>query len=41
MFVAEYDSFLIDDEPEYDAFQFDDLCFASEGLFLSVINRVG
>ena len=26
MFAAEYESFLIDDEPEYDVFQFDDLC---------------
>jgi len=30
MFAAEYESFLIDDEPEYDVFQFDDLCSASE-----------
>ena len=30
MFAAEYESFLIYDEAEYDVFQFDDLCSASE-----------
>ena len=35
MFVAEYESFLIDDEPEYDVFQFDDLCSTSECAIFS------
>jgi len=26
MFAVECESFLIDDEPEYDVFEFDDLC---------------
>ena len=32
IFVMKYGSFLIDDEHEYDMFQFDDLCPASECL---------
>jgi len=35
MFAAEYESFLIDDEPKYDVFQFDDLCSASECVISS------
>ena len=32
MCAAQYDLFLIDDEPEYDVFEFDDLCFTFESL---------
>jgi len=35
MFPAEYEAFLMDDEPEYDVFQFDDLCSASECVISS------
>ena len=35
MFATEYESFLIDDEPDYDVFQFDDLCSASECVISS------
>ena len=35
MFAAEYELFLIDDEPEYDVFQSDDLCSASECVISS------
>ena len=29
MFALKYESFLINDEPEYDVFEFDDLCFTT------------
>jgi len=32
MVAAEYESFLVDDEPEYDMFKFDDLCSATDCL---------
>jgi len=32
IFAAKYESFLIDDEPEYDVFEFDDLCSAFDCL---------
>jgi len=36
MFATEYESFLVDDEPEYDGFEFDDLCFAADCLLTAV-----
>ena len=32
VFVVEYESFLVNDEPEYDAFEFDDLCSTADCL---------
>ena len=32
MFAIEYDSFLIDDKPQYDVFKLDDFCSAVECL---------
>jgi len=37
MFVAEYESFLVDDEPEYKVFEFDDLCSTADSLLVSVL----
>ena len=37
MFATEYESFLIDDEPKYSLFEFNDLCFASECLIAFAI----
>ena len=36
MFATEYESFLIDDELEYDVFEFYDLCSAADCLLVSV-----
>jgi len=36
MFTVEYESFLIDDEPEYDVFEFDELCSVADCLFTNV-----
>ena len=33
--TAEYEPFLIDKEPEYDVFKFDDLCFFTDCLLAS------
>ena len=38
MFAVEYESIFIDDEPEYDAFQFDDLC-STFGCLLSYVSK--
>ena len=35
IFVIEYKSFLVDDESEYDVFEFDDLCSANDRLLAS------
>jgi len=32
VFAAEYESFLVNDEPEYDIFEFDVLCSTADGL---------
>jgi len=37
MFAAKYESFFIDDEPEYGVFQFDDLCSSSKCVISSVL----
>ena len=34
--ATEYESFLIEDEPEYDVFEFDDLCSTADCLFTAV-----
>ena len=36
MFIAEYESFLIDDELEYNVFEFDDLCSAVVCLLIAI-----
>ena len=36
MFAAEYESFLVDDEPKYDVFEFDDLCSTANCLLTDV-----
>ena len=35
MFIAKYESLLMDDEPEYNVFEFDDLCSAANFLMAS------
>ena len=35
VFATDYESVLIDDEPEYDVFEFDDLCSACDHLLAS------
>ena len=34
-FAVEYESFLVNDEPEYDAFEFDDLCSTVDCLLIA------
>jgi len=36
MFAAEYKSFFVNDEPEYDVFEFDDLCSTADCLLTAV-----
>ena len=36
MFAAKYESFLIDDEPEYNVFQFDEMCSSYECVISSI-----
>jgi len=36
MFATDYESFLMDDEPEYDVFEFDDLCSMANYLLASI-----
>jgi len=36
LFATEYESFLINDEPEYDVFEFDDLCSTADCLLTAV-----
>jgi len=36
MFVAKYGSFLVNNEPEYDVFEFDDLCSTTDCLLTDV-----
>jgi len=36
MFTTEYESFVVDDEPEYDVFEFDDLCSVTDYLLTTV-----
>ena len=38
MFAAEYESFHANDEPEYDVFEFDDLCSTADCL-LTVVSK--
>jgi len=38
MFAVEYESFLVNDEPEYDVFEFDDLCSTADYL-LTVVSK--
>ena len=38
IFATEYESFLMNDEPEYDVFEFDNLCSAVDCL-LTVISE--
>jgi len=39
-FPTEYESFLIDDEPEYDVFEFDDLCSTVDYLLTAVYKSI-
>jgi len=36
MFIAEYESLLVNDEHEYDVFEFDDLCSTTDCLLTAV-----
>ena len=40
MFAAEYESFLIDDELEYDVLEFDDLCSATDCLLANASKSI-
>jgi len=40
MLAVEYESFLIDDEPEYDVFKSDDLCYAVDCLLTDTSESV-
>ena len=40
MFAAEYESFLLNDEPEYDVLEFDDLCSTTDYLLTAVSKSI-
>jgi len=40
MFAIEYESFLVNDEPEYDVFEFDDLCSTADCLLTAVSESI-
>ena len=40
IFATEYESFLIDDEPEYDVFEFDDLYSPADCLLIAVSKSI-
>jgi len=40
VFATEYESFLIDDELEYDVFEFDDLCSTTNCLLIAISKYV-
>jgi len=40
MFTAKYESFLMNDEPEYDVFEFDDLCSTADCLLTIVFESM-
>ena len=40
MLAIEYESFLVDDEPQYDTFEFDDLCSTADCLLTAMSESV-